>query len=94
MGPVSFDGSVLGQAWNPLERLPLDPLDHPFGSASPDLGLGVSGLNGSRSFHGEPLPCPSTTNGPEGFEDLFTSILFLGQLQKPYTTLRAPRGGG
>jgi hypothetical protein len=81
MGPVTYDGSVLGQAWNPLEWLHLDPLDHPFGSASPDLGLGVSGLIGSGSFRGEPLPCPSSASGPEGFEDLFPSILFLGQLQ-------------
>jgi hypothetical protein len=50
MWPATYSGPVLGQAWNPLEWLPLDPLDPPFGSTSPNPGLGASELTEGGSF--------------------------------------------
>jgi hypothetical protein len=68
---VIYGGSVPGQAWNPLEWLPLGSLDPPSGFASPDPRLGASGLSGGGSFQGRLFPHPPADLWAPGARDIF-----------------------
>jgi hypothetical protein len=63
MRVVTYNGSVLGQAWNPRVASPRSTRP-PFGSASSDPGSVPRHLTGGGSFQGEPFPSLVLTSGP------------------------------
>jgi hypothetical protein len=64
MWSETYDESVSVQTRNPLEWLPLYPLDPHSGSASPDPGLGALGQSRDGSIRGEPFLVLLLTSGP------------------------------
>jgi hypothetical protein len=71
MWSETYDESVSVQTRNPLEWLPLYPLDPHSGSASPDPGLGALGQSRDGSIRGEPFLVLLQTSGPQWPGDLF-----------------------
>jgi hypothetical protein len=72
MRSVTYDGPVLGQVWNPLEWLPLDPPDPPSRSVAHNTRLGASWLSGGWVLLGQNFPLVLLlASRPHGLEDLF-----------------------